>query len=145
MTEELDKHESGSNIMSLSSRKQEKFPIDKERVEKMRPKIEISHENNSFALFWHIPGFRKENICVYGSSNRIAIKANDKAEGEDMKVCKIYNATYTLPHRVAVEKLRKSYENGTLKVYGIFADDISMESNMNTKFNQKNLKEEMEK
>lgn len=96
----------------------DKHPINCDKVLKMKPKLKIDCEANTFILTLNIPGFKNEDISVFAGSGKIAVKAVDRARMKNLNICKVYKAEYTLPPGVLMEKLRKSYQNDILCIRG---------------------------
>lgn len=110
---ELNK--SSSRVLPLDLDKQ---PVNKEKIAKMRPKIKINRESNTFKLTLNIPGYKKDDINVFAGSEKIAVKAVDRTRHINLNICKVYKAEYTLPTGVVMDNLRKSYQDGILCIRG---------------------------
>lgn len=93
-------------------------PINCDKVLKMKPKLKIDCESNTFTLTLNIPGFKNKDISVFAGSGKIAVKAVDRARLNNLNICKVYKAEYTLPPGVLMDKLRKSYQNDILCIRG---------------------------
>lgn len=96
----------------------DKHPIDSEKISKMKPKMKIDCDNNTFKLTMNIPGFKKEDINVFAGNGKIAVKAIDKVIFKNLNICKVYKSEYVLPTDVALDKLRRSYQDGVLCIRG---------------------------
>lgn len=96
----------------------DKHPIDGEKISKMKPKMKIDCDNNTFKLTMNIPGFKKEDISVFAGNGKIAVKAIDKVIFKNLNICKVYKSEYVLPTDVALDKLRRSYQDGVLCIRG---------------------------
>lgn len=96
----------------------DKHPVNCEKVLKMKPKMKINCDNNTFQLTMNIPGFKSEDINVFAGNGKIAVKAVDKARLKNLSICKVYKVDYTLPPGVVMEKLRKSYQDSILCIRG---------------------------
>lgn len=93
-------------------------PINREKVMKMKPRIKIDRETNTFIVTFYIPGFKNEDITVYSGNGKISVKAVDKTKSKNIKICKVYKADYLLPKGAVTGKLRKSYQDDILCIRG---------------------------
>lgn len=92
--------------------------INYDKVLKMKPKLKIDCVASTFTLTLNIPGFKNEDISVFAGKGKIAVKAVDQTRLNNLNICKVYKAEYTLPSGVLMDKLRKSYQNEILCIRG---------------------------
>lgn len=96
----------------------DKYPIDSEKISKMKPKMKIDGDNNTFKLTMNITGFKKEDVNVFAGDGKIAVKAIDKITSNNLNICKVFKAECALPMGVVMDKLRRSYQDGVLCIRG---------------------------
>lgn len=96
----------------------DRHPINSEKIAKMKPKLKIDADSNSFKLTVNLPGYKKEDVSVFAGTGKVAVQAVDRTRFKNLNVCKVYKANYTLPKGAVAEKLRKSYNDGILCISG---------------------------
>lgn len=94
------------------------YPLDERKVEKLKPRLILDINNQKFKLLINLPGYKKDDIKVFAGNDKIMVKAMDKMKLDCINVYKVYEADYSLPPGVEVEKLRKSYHNDVLCLRG---------------------------
>lgn len=96
------------------------YPLDDEKVQKLKPKIFIDAHKHKFKLLINIPGYKKDDVKVFAGNEKILVKAVDRMQLNCMNICKVYDAEYSLPAGMSIEKLRKWYQDGVLCLRGDF-------------------------
>lgn len=94
------------------------YPLNDEKVQKLKPKIMFDKSSHKFKLLINIPGYKKDDIKVFAGNDKIMVKAADRMQLDCINICKVYEAEYSLPAGIATEKLWKRYHNGVLCVRG---------------------------
>lgn len=102
----------------------DKYPIDSEKISKIKPKMRIDYENNTFKLTVNVAGFKKDDVNVFAGNGKIAVKAIGKVAFNNLNICKVYKAEYTVPAGVAMDKLRRSYQDGVLCIRGVIDNSL---------------------
>lgn len=103
----------------------DRHPINSEKISRMKPKLQINGDKNTFKLTVNIPGFKNEDVNVFAGGGKIAVQAVDRTRFKNINVCKVYKANYTLPKGTLLDNLRKSYQDGILSVSGEFEKDLN--------------------
>lgn len=92
--------------------------LNDEKVQKLKPKMIIDKSGQKFKLLINIPGYKNDDVKVFAGNDKIMVKAVDRMQLECMNVCKVYEADYSLPAGISIEKIRKRYHNGVLCLRG---------------------------
>lgn len=107
--------------------KLDQYPLNSERVEKLKPKMVFDSSRHKFKLLINVPGYKKDDIKVFAGNEKILVKAVDRMQIGRMNICKVYEADYSLPTGAVIQKLRKWFHNGILCLRG----EIKQISNAN--------------
>lgn len=95
-----------------------RYPLNNEKVQNLKPKMIIDESRHKFKMIINIPGYKDGDVKVFAGNDKIMVKAVDRMQLESTNICKVYEADYSLPDGVAIEKLRKWYHNGVLYLRG---------------------------
>lgn len=105
------------------------YPLNDVRVQNLKPKMIIDRNKRKFKLLISIPGYKKDDVKVFAWSEKIVVKAVDQMQLNCMSISKVYEAEYTLPADISIEKLRKLYHNGVLSLRGDFKANTDDDEN----------------
>lgn len=98
----------------------EQFPLDNSKVQSLKPKIIIDEQKHKFKLLINIPGYKNDDVKVFAGNEKILVKAMDRMQLNCMNICKMYEAEYSLPAGISIEKLRKRHHDGVITLRGDF-------------------------
>lgn len=94
------------------------YPLNDKKVQNLKPRMVVDAHKHKFKLLANIPGYKKDDVKVFAGNEKIVVKAVDRMQLDSINICKVYEAEYSLPAGMSIEKLRKWYHDGVLCLRG---------------------------